>query len=312
MQTKSKPLSMIYNEKSGFHSAKNDEIYERLMTYWTDFGFEIQVFDIASESDISRLLDRIKLRHQQYQDHGVIVAAGGDGTLNAVASQLLFQDIPMGIIPLGTFNYVARVLNIPIDIMAAAEVIATGVTRKTHVAKINQHIYLNNASLGLYPLFIKKRELYNQRLGRFPLHAYTSGLDVLIRDRKELKLEIEVDDKRYPVKTPLLFFGNNQLQLADMNLKIAKCAALGEVAGVILAKVDKLTLFRTLFQLIRGQLDKAADVYSFSGHEVNVYSKKSHLTVAIDGEIVEIKTPLKCYVEKYALSIMVPHDITSV
>ncbi len=68
-------------------------------------------------------------------------------------------------------------------------------TRAVHVAQINQHIYLNNASLGLYPLFIQKRERYNHYLGRFPLHAYTSALDVLLRDRKELKLEIEVDDK---------------------------------------------------------------------------------------------------------------------
>lgn len=310
MQRALKPLSMIYNKKSGFHSAKNDEIYEQLMTYWSQSGFEIQVFDIASESSISNLIDQVKRRHLDYSDHGVIVAAGGDGTLNAVASQLLHQDIPMGIIPLGTFNYVARVLKIPVDIMQAAQVIANGYQRKIHVAKINQYIYLNNASLGLYPLFIKKREFYNQKLGRFPLHAYTSGLDVLIRDRKELKLEIEVDGKIYPVKTPLLFFGNNQLQLSDMHLKIAKCAAIGEVAGVILAKSDKLTLFKTLFKLIRGQLDQAADVYSFSGQQVKVYSQKSKLTVAIDGEIVQVETPLRCYVEKNALSVMVPHDST--
>lgn len=312
MQRSLKPLSMIYNEKSGFHSGKNDEIYEQLMTYWSECGFEIQVFDIASEPSILSLMNQVKHRHLQYKDHGVIVAAGGDGTLNAVASQLLHQDIPMGIIPLGTFNYVSRVLNIPLDLMSAAKVIATGQPRKIHVAKINHHIYLNNASLGLYPLFIKKREFYNQKLGRFPIHAYTSGLDVLIRDRKELKLEIVIDQKRYPVKTPLLFFGNNQLQLADMHLKIAKCAELGEVAGVILAKTDKLTLFKTLFKLIRGQLDQAADVYSFSGDHVTVYSQKQKLTVAIDGEIVQIETPLKCYVEKHALSIMVSNDFASV
>ena len=158
MQQTLQPLSMIYNEKSGFHSAKNDEVYEQLMTYWSDCGFEIQVFDIASENDISILMNKVKQRHQSKDNHGVIVAAGGDGTLNAVASQLLHQDIPMGIIPLGTFNYVARVLDIPIEVMAAAEVIAKGQPRKIHVAKINEHIYLNNASLGLYPLFLCTRQ----------------------------------------------------------------------------------------------------------------------------------------------------------
>lgn len=60
------------------------------------------------------------------------------------------------------------------------------------MATLNDQIYLNNASLGLYPLFIK-RELYNQRFGRFPLNAYTSGLDVLLREHKLLKLTVIVD-----------------------------------------------------------------------------------------------------------------------
>lgn len=307
-----KPLSMIYNEKSGFHATKNDKIYEQLMTKWSDYGFEIQVFDIGSESNFKAMMDKVKARHKLYDNVGVIVAAGGDGTLNAVASELLHQEIPLGVLPLGTFNYVARVLNIPLDIIQAAEVIATGESRSSHVARINDRIYLNNASLGLYPLFIKKRELYNRKFGRFPLHAYTSGLDVLIRDRKELKLEIEVNQQKYPVKTPLIFFGNNQLQLQEMNLKIAKCAEIGEVAGVVLAKSDKMSLFKTLFQLIRGQLENAADVYSFSGEKVTVYSKKAKLTVAIDGEITEIATPLKFNVDKNALKIMVPYDSASV
>lgn len=307
-----KPLSMIYNEKSGFHATKNDKIYEQLMTKWSDYGFEIQVFDIGSEANFKVLMDKVKARHKLYDNVGVIVAAGGDGTLNAVASELLHQEIPLGVLPLGTFNYVARVLNIPLDIIQAADVIATGESRSSHVARINDRIYLNNASLGLYPLFIKKRELYNRKFGRFPLHAYTSGLDVLIRDRKELKLEIEVNQQKYPVKTPLIFFGNNQLQLQEMNLKIAKCAEIGEVAGVVLAKSDKMSLFKTLFQLIRGQLENAADVYSFSGEKVTVYSKKAKLTVAIDGEITEIATPLKFNVDKNALKIMVPYASTSV
>ena len=307
-----KPLSLIYNEKSGFHAANKDEVYEQLMTCLTAYGYEIQAFEISSEANFNHLMEKVILRHQQASEAGVVVAAGGDGTLNAVAAQLMGTDIPMGIFPLGTFNYVARLLNIPLDLLKAAETIATGKIREVHVAQINDHIYLNNASLGLYPLFIQKRELYNRRLGRFALNAYTSGLDVLIRDRKELKLEIEVDGKQYPVKTPLIFFGNNQLQLAEMNLRIAEAAEKGKVAGIVVAKSDKRTLFKILWQLIKGNLDKAPDVYSFSGDEVEVHSKRKKLTVALDGEIVEMQPPLKISVRKNALKILVPHDSASV
>lgn len=307
-----KPLSLIYNEKSGFHAANKDEVYEQLMTCLTAYGYEIQAFEIGAEANFNHLMEKVILRHQQASEAGVVVAAGGDGTLNAVAAQLMGTDIPMGIFPLGTFNYVARLLNIPLDLLKAAETIATGKIREVHVAQINNHIYLNNASLGLYPLFIQKRELYNRRLGRFALNAYTSGLDVLIRDRKELKLEIEVDGKQYPVKTPLIFFGNNQLQLAEMNLRIAEAAEKGKVAGLVVAKSDKRTLFKILWQLIQGNLDKAPDVYSFSGDEVKVHSKRKKLTVALDGEIVEMQPPLKISVRKNALKILVPHDSASV
>lgn len=310
MTQKLKPLSIIYNEKSGFHATKHDEIYEALLTLFSNYHYEIQVFEMQSHAQFDDLMAQVLRRHQQTEDVGVVVAAGGDGTLNAVASQLIDTAIPMGILPLGTFNYVARVLNIPLDVLEAAKVIATGETRAVHVAKLNGKIYLNNASLGLYPLFIQKRELYNKYLGRFPLHAYTSGLDVLIRDRKELKLEVEVDGKTYPVKTPLIFFGNNQLQLAEMNLKIAQCAEEGQVAGVVVAKSDKFTLFKILWRLIRKGLEQAPDVYSFCADEVIVHAKRKKMTVALDGEIVDLKPPLKFSVAKYALKVVVPHDST--
>ena len=298
--------ALIYNKKSGFHAANKDEVYEQLVADLSTAGFEIQSFELSECINFDQMMQDILLRHRQAENVGVVVAAGGDGTLNAVASKLMGTDIPMGILPLGTFNYVARVLNIPLDLLDAAKTISEGQPRSVHVAQLNQHIYLNNASLGLYPLFIQKREQFNKHFGRFPLHAYTSALDVLIRDRKELKLEVEVDGQRYPVKTPLIFFGNNQLQLAEMKLRIAEAAEAGKVAGVVVAKSDKRTLFKTLWQLIKGNLDQASDVYSFAADEVIVHSKRNKLTVAVDGEIVTMTPPLKITVRKHALNIMVP------
>ncbi|MDH0657275.1 diacylglycerol kinase family protein [Acinetobacter johnsonii] len=306
MSEQLKPLSLIYNKKSGFHAANKDEVYEQLVADLSTAGFEIQSFELSECINFDQMMQDILLRHRQAENVGVVVAAGGDGTLNAVASKLMGTDIPMGILPLGTFNYVARVLNIPLDLLDAAKTISEGQPRSVHVAQLNQHIYLNNASLGLYPLFIQKREQFNKHFGRFPLHAYTSALDVLIRDRKELKLEVEVDGQRYPVKTPLIFFGNNQLQLAEMKLRIAEAAEAGKVAGVVVAKSDKRTLFKTLWQLIKGNLDQASDVYSFAADEVIVHSKRNKLTVAVDGEIVTMTPPLKITVRKHALNIMVP------
>lgn len=312
MSEQFKPLSIVYNKKSGFHATHKTEVYEELIQIFSQYGFEIQSFDIEQYASFDELMAQVFLRHQDQDNYGVVVAAGGDGTLNAVAAKLIHTDIPMGILPLGTFNYVARVFDIPVDIIQAAHVIATGRPRKAHIARINEHIYLNNASLGLYPLFIQKRELYNRYLGRFPLHAYTSGLDVLIRHRKELKLKVEVDGKLFPVKTPLVFFGNNQLQLSEMNLRIAAAVAQGKVAGIVVAKSDKLTLFKILWQLVKGEIEQAPDVYTFAADQVVIHAQLKTMQVAIDGEIVRMRPPLIVTVEKNALNMMVPYDSASV
>ncbi len=78
-----------------------------------------------------------------------------------------------------------------------------------------------------------------------------------------MKLSITVDGKKYPVKAPLIFFGNNQLQLCDMKLRIAECAAQGRVAGVVITKSDKLSLLNMLWQWVQGKVEDAQDVYSF-------------------------------------------------
>lgn len=205
MSNQSKPLSLIFNHKAGFRIQGPEGIYEQLIDIFSAQGYQTKAYEINDSQQFDKIMVEVLEQHSASSESGIIVAAGGDGTLNTVAKHVLNTQIPVGILPLGTFNYVARLLGIPLDLLEAAKVIATGQPQRMNVARINQEIYLNNASLGLYPLFIKKREDYNRIFGRLPLHAYTSALDVLIRDRKELKLKIWVDQKKYPVKTPLIF-----------------------------------------------------------------------------------------------------------
>lgn len=112
--------------------------------------------------------------------------------------------------------------------------------------------------------------------------------------------------------TPLVFFGNNQLQLSEMNLRIATAVAQGKVAGIVVAKSDKLTLFKILWQLVKGEIEQAPDVYTFAADQVVIHAQLKTMQVAIDGEIVRMRPPLKVTVEKNALNMMVPYDSASV
>lgn len=78
-----------------------------------------------------------------------VIVCGGDGTINAAARGLMETGLPLGILPMGTANDLARTLNLPLDLKAAAKVIATGKTKKVDVGTVNGHPFFNVASLGL-------------------------------------------------------------------------------------------------------------------------------------------------------------------
>lgn len=78
-----------------------------------------------------------------------IVGAGGDGTLVALIGDAIARDLPLGLIPLGTFNELARTLGVPLDIEAAAAVIASGTTSTIDVGRVNGVYFLNEASIGI-------------------------------------------------------------------------------------------------------------------------------------------------------------------
>lgn len=79
----------------------------------------------------------------------MVIAAGGDGTLHAVASGLIGTKSALGIIPRGTMNNIARSLEIPEDIEGACKIIAEGITSQIDIGKINGHIFLEVAGIGL-------------------------------------------------------------------------------------------------------------------------------------------------------------------
>ena len=79
---------------------------------------------------------------------GRVVIGGGDGTLNAAAPGLLAAGLPLGIIPLGTANDLARTLGLPLDPEEAARVVATGRTRRIDLGEVNGRPFFNVASIG--------------------------------------------------------------------------------------------------------------------------------------------------------------------
>src|ERR1051325_157929 len=138
---------------AGAGRGNNRELCDRLTTIFNENQTEIDLSLAHSGGEVRELA-----RDAAHSAHKVIVAAGGDGTVNSVASAVVESDKILGILPLGTLNHFARDLKIPFDLEAAAKTIVAGHVTRIDVAEVNNRIFVNNSSLGLYPIIVRERE----------------------------------------------------------------------------------------------------------------------------------------------------------
>jgi len=89
---------------------------------------------------------------------GLIIAGGGDGTVNAVSGVLAGTGTALGVLPLGTLNHFAKDLKIPLELEGAVEAAFKGDIVHVDIGEVNGHTFLNNSSLGLYPGLVQVRE----------------------------------------------------------------------------------------------------------------------------------------------------------
>jgi diacylglycerol kinase family enzyme len=242
---------------------------------------------------------------------GAVIAAGGDGTINAVAGATLATERPFGIVPQGTFNYSSRAHAIPLDSGLATEALLTATLKPVQVGQVNERIFLVNASLGLYPQLLEDREQYTRQYGRYRSVALLSGLMTLARGHRLMTLEIEHDHQRETIRTPTLFVGNNALQLEQAGLPEADDVRHRRLAAVAVQSVSSpLELLALALQGAMGKLGEATQVRDFAFHRMQVSPasrrRGRRVKVATDGEIVWMKAPLEFRVAQHSLQLMVP------
>lgn len=236
----------------------------------------------------------------------VVVAAGGDGTMSAVAGALAGSKTAMGILPLGTLNHLARDLGIPFDLAEAAAVLAAGHLRCIDVGELNGRIFVNNSAIGLYPLMVLDREGQQKRLGRSKrLALLVAAARTLLRFRHQ-RLMLKADEGQTVVDTPLLFVGNNDY---EVTLPAAgKRAALddGTLCVLVLRKPNRAGFLAAVLRAMIGRARPDDMIRLATEGRLRVDSAKSHLAVAVDGETLHLKPPLDYRIRKQALNVIAP------
>lgn len=243
-----------------------------------------------------------------------IVAAGGDGTICAVASALRGQDVVMGILPLGTFNYFARSLDLPADFTAAAQVIEDGKIAPLRIATVNDSVFLNNASLGAYPAILATREDIYKRWGRSQIAAYWAVVKTLLTPRTPLRLRITVAGHVREVRSSTVFIVNNAYQLKEMGVEGADRIAAGELVVFVAPDATRFEMIRLALVIAmgRGLPDQTFEL--LSGPDVLIESigrpPRHPRTIARDGERERLNGPFRLRVVENALHVKVPHALS--
>lgn len=306
------PLFIVLNAGSGSQDAgRTREVIEGLLTA---AGRRHRVLPVQD----GRRLPAVAWQAVQEarMQHGIVVAAGGDGTINAVAQAVAGSGLPFGVLPQGTFNYFSREYGIPADTESAVRLLLDGRLRSVQVGRVNDRIFLVNASLGLYPVLLENREEWKRQFGRSRLVALWAGLVTLLRGHRRMTLEMEHGGRLRTVHTPTLFVGNNRLQLEQIGLAEASALDGGRLAALALRPTGRLSMLWLLARGVFGRLGEADEVQSFSFASLRLSvlrrgRRRSRIKVATDGEVSWMRAPLEFRVLPDALSLIVPDDETA-
>jgi diacylglycerol kinase family enzyme len=299
------PLFVVLNAASGRGDAADTRaLIGRLLA---ESGRRHRIA-VAEPADIA--VSARRAAQQALAEGGVVVAAGGDGTISAVAQAAHDAGCPMGVVPQGTFNYFSRSHGIPTDAADATHALLRAQVQPVQVGLVNDRVFLVNASLGLYPELLEDREQFKARFGRHRLVALAAAVATLLREHRQLRLAIELGGVVRDVRTTTLFVGNNRLQLEQVGIDHRQAPERGRIAAVMLKPVGTWAMLGLLLRGALGTLGDAERVDSFQFQRMTVtpwlpYGTR-RVKVAADGEVMWLRSPLEFRVSPRPLYLLKP------
>jgi diacylglycerol kinase family enzyme len=242
----------------------------------------------------------IRLRDAGYQ---AVIAAGGDGTLRAVAAALVGTKTAFGVLPWGTFNHFAKDLEVPDSIDLIFTALSSGRTRQIDTGEVNGELFLNNSSIGLYPRFVAEREKLQAKIGKFPAAALVA-LKLFIQYRTH-KIKLTIDGETVLLRTPLVFIGNNHYQIDRLGLVARPNLTGGQLCVYTLKSTKRADMIRLAWRLLLGNAHSMELFEQYNPTELTVdLSKNRSILVALDGEVERMDLPLEILVRARHLKLI--------
>lgn len=275
---------------------RGQESIAPLLERLRDGGLDVAVETFEALPEIAR--DIVRLRHMA----DLVIVCGGDGSVSSAALAAMESGLPLGIIPMGTANDLARTLDIPMDLLDAADVIARGETRQIDVGTVNGYAFFNVASIGLSSELAQSLDpVLKKRFGR--LGYALAALKVMAR---ATRFKAKIIEKGHPidVETYQIAVGNGRHygggNVVQENAEIDD----GHLDLYSLEMKSLWTLALMLRSFRSGTHGAWREVRTAKCVEFDIETRRP-MPVNTDGEIVTA-TPARFKVHPRAISIFAP------
>ena len=283
-------ILFIINPGSG---SDDKDWHSTISTFFESREETVELFDLPNPCSIDKIREKI----EAYQPNRV-VAVGGHGTVILVDQCLENNSIPLGILPAGSANGMAKELELPEEENEALELVATGKSKKIHMIKVNGHYCIHLSDIGFNAFVVKKFESGKQR----GMIGYLKASWKVLWSHAKMQLEIKTDTSVIKTEAAMLVLANATKygSGALINPKGKLNDKLFEI--VVIKKVSFSEIFKMMFTHSDYDPQKT-ELYQTSSLQVRS-KKKAHFQV--DGEYLGKVNEVSATILPDALEVIVP------
>jgi len=291
MKVNKQRLLFVVNPISGGKSKKRlEEIIRRTLDL-ERFSWVIKRTAFAGHA--------LEIVKEEAADYDAVIAVGGDGTINEIASELSHTTIPMGIIPLGSGNGLARHLKIPLDVHKAIDYLNHALPQEVDTLRMNGHFFVSIAGVGFDSLIASE---FEKQKGR----GFVNYAKLTIREffhYQENEFNLNIDGQKYRRKAHLISFANsNQFGYRTIISPQADISD-GLVDVCIITKPKLWQIPRLFLQMWMERADQSSLVEIIRGKEIELWPNND-IFANIDGESVKVGEKIQVKLFPKSLKIM--------
>ncbi len=236
----------------------------------------------------------------------IVVAGGGDGTVSGVAAGIIGSRAALAVLPLGTLNHFAKDLHIPLALREAVAVVAAGHIARVDVGRVNDRLFVNNSSIGIYPGIVEQREdLRDDGYRKWPAMAIATVR--IMRRYRGVAVTIDADGSQITRRTPFVFVGNNEYAIDGLRLGARTALDRGKLFVYLAprSRVRDLPMLLATALIGRARQSGALEIVAATDVTIDTRTPRG-ISVAVDGEVAIMRTPLRYRSHPAALAVVVP------